>query len=207
MKTMTAVLAATAMAAFAVAPPAQAGGVYGEAFGIAAKGVVALAPTPYVKAKTEEVLTKTMVKIPANPLVSGVVNEASASKYHARAAVADLVVGQLGLRAEAVTATCDNGVGGTALAKVKIGPSEIPLYPKPNSGVKLPLGALGKAEVTLNKQVRLPGGGLEVTAIHIDLSLVGAVDQTIDIASVTCARAPRPAPTPVLIPGDLPVTG
>ncbi|GAA3226295.1 hypothetical protein [Actinocorallia longicatena] len=207
MKTLTAVLAATAALTALAGAPAQAGGAHGSAFGVAAKGVVAIAPTPYVKSSTAETVTKALVKLPPNALLSASVNEVAASRHHAKAALADVVVGRLGLRATAVTASCDNGTGGAALADVALGAAEIPLYPKPNSGIVVPLGALGKAEVVLNRQVRLPGGGISVTAIQVSVVLAGTITQTIDIASVTCAGAPRLARPPKAVVGDLVVAG
>lgn len=204
MRTMTAVLAASLLI-----PGAQAhaaGGPYGEAFGLYAEGLVAIAPTPYVKSTTKDAYTKALVKIPPNALLSATVNEATASKTHAKATLVDVGVGQLGLRATVVTASCVNGTGGAHLAKVKLGGQTIPVYPKPNSGLSLPLGPLGTAEVTFNKQVKHADGSLSVTAIYVEVSLADVVKQKIAIAGVRCAPAAE-APKPAIIKGELVVTG
>jgi hypothetical protein len=206
MKTLTAVLAAAALAAMPVAAHADAKRAYGSAYGLSAEGIVAIAPTPWVVSTTSATVTKSLVTIPANPLVKGTVNNATASIAHAAASVVDVEAGRLGLRASVIKATCDNGSGGASLAQVTLGGQTLPLYPPANTTLKLPLGSLGGAEVVLNRQVRNRDGSLTVTAVHVNVVLAGAIKQSIDIAKVTCFRA-KQAPPPEMIPGMLPVTG
>lgn len=206
MKTLTAVLAAAALAAMPVAAHADAKRAYGSAYGLSAEGIVAIAPTPWVVSTTSATVTKSMVTIPANPLVKGTVNNATASIAHAAASVVDVEAGRLGLRASVIKATCDNGSGGASLAQVTLGGKTLPLYPPANTTLKLPLGSLGGAEVVLNRQVRNRDGSLTVTAVHVNVVLAGVVKQSIDIAKVTCFRA-KQAPPPKAIPGTLPVAG
>lgn len=206
MKTLTAILAAAALTTMPVAAHADAKRAYGSAYGLSAEGIVAIAPTPWVVSTTSATVTKSLVTIPANPLVKGTVNNATASLAHAGASVVDVEVGQLGLRASVIKATCDNGSGGASLAEVTLGGQALPLYPPANTTLKLPVGSLGGAEVALNRQVRNRDGSLTVTAMHVNVVLAGVIKQSIDIAKVTCFRA-KQAPPPKVIPGILPVTG
>lgn len=207
MKTLTAVLAAAALTAMPVAAHADAkGAAYGSAYGLSAEGLVSIAPTPWVVSTTSETVTKSLVTIPANPLIKGTVNNATASLAHAAASVVDIEVGRLGLRASVIKATCDNGSGGASLAKVTLGGQTLPLYPPANTMLKLPLGSMGGAEITLNRQVRNRDGSLTVTAVHVNVVVAGTIKQSIDIAKVTCFQA-KQAPPPKAIPGKLTVTG
>jgi hypothetical protein len=190
----------------AVPAPAQAEAAYGEAFALAAEGTVAVAPVPYVRSNTDEVVKRSVAEVPGNSLLTARVLTASASATRARASVADLEVDRLLLRAGVITASCDNADGGAHLAKVTLGTVRLPLYPKPNTEVKVPLGKALKAEVTLNKQVRRPDGRLTVTAVYLEVDAPG-LKQKIEISSVTCTTATTVAPPPTPIDRDLPVTG
>ncbi|MEO5876011.1 MAG: choice-of-anchor P family protein [Streptosporangiaceae bacterium] len=207
MKTLTAVLAAAALTAMPVAAHAKTKRMlYGSAYGLSAEGLIAVAPTPWVVSTTEDTVTKSLVTVPANPLLRGTVNNATASLARASASVVDVAVIALGLQASAIKASCDGGVGGASLADVRLGGQQIPLYPPVNFALNVPLGSLGGAEVTLNRQVRNRDGSLTVTAVHVNVVLAGATTQSIDIAKVTCFRA-QAAPAPDFVPGTLPVTG
>lgn len=115
------------------------------------------------------------------------------------------------LSADAIYATCNasstgpttgsatvlNGVlGGSLLGGILTGGTPIAVNPGPNTV----LNVLGIA-ITLNKQVTLPNGALEVTALDADLSPLGLDLGQVTIGKVTCGPN---AVTPVIpvVPAD-----
>jgi hypothetical protein len=182
-----------------------------SAYAIAARGAAAIPATPAVFSAAEQATRKSLVEVPANPLVKASVLSASAKAGHARASVADLKAAQLGLAAHLITAKCENGVGASNLVKVVLNGHVLKAGARPNSAVSVPLDKLGTVSVVLNKQVRDASGRLTVTALELNAPLGPGKVETISIASATCGQAdeaPRtPAPMPTPVPGDLPVTG
>ncbi|MEV0403361.1 choice-of-anchor P family protein [Actinoallomurus sp. NPDC050550] len=225
-------LAASAAIAGALATPlaltgtASAATGTGSAFGLAATGLVAIPQTPAVTATAD----KSLVSLPANPLIDVKVLHVTAKPAFARASVVDLEVAKAALTAHLVTATCKGGTGASNLADARIGDRRLAAYAAPNSALSIPVQGLGTVGVTLNKQVRNLDGSLTVTAIEVRLTDA----QTISVSSATCSagtpgRPPTPppghatgkpipaptdpttppgqAPKPTPVPGNLPVTG
>lgn len=198
-------LAAPASAATG-APVAARTGPPASAYGIAASGLVPLAPLPAV-ASGARPTSRSVVGLPANPLLRARVLTASAAPGRARASVADLRLARIGLSAHLVTASCRNGYGTSHLAKVVLGGRVIGAAASPNSALAVGLDGLGAASVVLNKQVRDSAGRLTVTALELNVPLGRGEVQRISIASATCAAVGAPAPAPTPVRGDLPVTG
>ncbi|GAA4630355.1 hypothetical protein GCM10023196_055390 [Actinoallomurus vinaceus] len=228
-------LAASAAIAGALATPlaltgtASAATGTGSAYGVAATGLVAIPQTPAVTATAD----KSLVSLPANPLIDVKVLHVTAKPAYARASVVDLEIAKAALTAHLVTATCKGGRGVSRLADARIGDHRLAVYAAPNSALSVPVQGLGTVGVTLNKQTRNPDGSLTVTAIEVRLTDA----QTISVSSATCDAGgsgtpsqpptpppgqptgkPIPAPTspttppgqapkPTPVPGDLPVTG
>ena len=219
--------------AFAVPASAATGGG-DSAFGLSASGLVNIPPTPAVSSAARP-HDKSLVTLPANPLVQLKVLHVTAKNGHARASVVDLKVAKARLSAHLITARCDSGRGSSHLVKASLAGRRLAVDAAPNSSVSVPVQGLGTASVVLNKQVRNPDGGLTVTAIEISLPLGPGRAQTIDISSATCGGgsvgapggpgspgSPNPSPTPsspgsstppgqapapTPVPGNLPVTG
>ncbi|WP_433179361.1 choice-of-anchor P family protein [Actinoallomurus sp. CA-150999] len=225
-------LAASAAIAGALATPlalsntASAATGTGSAYGLAATGLVNIPQTPAVTATAD----KSLVSLPANPLIDVKVLHVTAKPASARASVVDLSIAKAALTAHLVTATCKGGTGTSTLADARIGNHRLAAYAAPNSALNIPVQGLGTVGVTLNKQVRNPDGSLTVTAIEVRLTDA----QTISISSATCGagtssrppspppgqatgkpipgptdptRPPGQAPKPTPVPGNLPVTG
>lgn len=213
-----------------VAPASAATGGTGSAFGVAGAGLVNIPPTPAVSSVTRP-NDKSLLQLPANPLVQLKVLHVTAKPGRARASVVDLDVARAQLSAHLITARCDGGTGASHLVKASLAGHRLAADAAPNSSVTVPVQGLGTASVVLNKQVRNADGGLTVTAIQISLPLGPGKAQTISVSSATCSGGPSgpggpgspspsptpsapgvtpppsqaPAPTPV--PGNLPVTG
>lgn len=209
--------------AFAAPASASSGGS-GSAFGIGADGLVSIPHTPTVSSTTSP-HDKSLVALPANPLVDLKLLHTTAHPGHARASVLDLKVARAELSAHLVTAECKNGKGSSRLVDASLGGRRLAVVARPNSSVSVPVQGLGTVSVVLNKQVREPGGGLTVTAIQVAVPLALGKSETISISSASCSGSgsqpgspsptpsptnptpPGEAPTPTPVPSNLPVTG
>ena len=149
---------------------------------------------------------RSLLKLPANKLVSAKVLHSTAKERSSRASVADLAVKQLKLSAHLVTAKCEHGKGHVDLASVRLGKKKLAVSPAPNSAVHADLGGgLGTATVTLNKQTRQPDGSLRVTAIEAQVPL-GKKTETVTISTVNCGpghhKPGKPGPAPTASPSQ-----
>ncbi|GAB3989771.1 hypothetical protein GCM10029978_115770 [Actinoallomurus acanthiterrae] len=231
---LTRLVASTAIAGALATPlvltgTASAATGTGSAYGLAATGLVAIPQTPAVTATAD----KSLVSLPANPLVDVKVLHTTAKPAYGRASVVDLEVAKAALTAHLVTATCKGGTGTSNLADARVGAHRLAAHAAPNSALNIPVQGVGTVGVTLNKQVRNPDGSLTVTAIEVRLTDA----QTISVSSATCSdggsgtpsQPPTPppgqptgkpipgpshpttppgqAPKPTPVPGNLPVTG
>jgi hypothetical protein len=211
-------LAAPAMA-LAVVVPASAtnGGGVSSAYGLAANGLLTVPPTPAVSSASHPNV-KSLVSLPANPLVKFSVLRTRAVAGHSEASVVDLKIAKAAispkavLTAKLITARCDDGGGSSRLVDVKLAGHGIQVGASPNSQITVPVEGLGGVQVTVNKQVHNKDGSVTITALELAVQALGK-SQTIDISSATCAAAPaasgdgNEAPKPTPVPSDLPVTG
>lgn len=212
--------AVTAIAGALAAPLALAGTASattgsGSAYGLAASGLVAIPATPAVAGTAD----KSLLHLPANPLIDVKVLHVTAKPAFARASVTDLRVAKAALTAHLVTATCDNGTARSHLAKASLAGHRLAADAAPNSALSIPVQGLGTASVVLNKQARNADGSLTVTAIQVTLPLGAGRTQTLSVSSATCSttgekppaqpptQPPGQAPKPEPVPSDLPVTG
>ncbi|MEV0406379.1 hypothetical protein [Actinoallomurus sp. NPDC050550] len=223
----TAVIAGALAAPLALTGTASATAGTGSAYGLAATGLVNIPQTPAVTATAD----KSLVSLPANPLIDVKVLHVTAKPAFARASVVDLRVAKAALTASLVTATCKGGRGVSHLADARLAGHRLAVDAAPNSALNVPVQGLGTVGVTLNKQVRNPDGSLTVTAIEVRLTDA----QTISVSSATCASSggtsttppggptetpvptptapgtptspPSQAPKPTPVPSNLPVTG
>lgn len=207
--------------AAAIAVPASATGESGSgvssAYGLSADGLIAIPRLPEVSSGSQP-STKSVVSVPASPLVHLSVLRTRAVPGHADASVVDLKIAKAAISPDAVlsakliSARCDNGAGSSRLVDVRLAGHAIQAAATPNSRLTVPIAGLGGVQVTINKQVRNPDGSTTVTALELYVQALGKT-QTIDVSSATCAgsagaegsggEAPRPHP----VPSDLPVTG
>jgi hypothetical protein len=208
---------AAPVAVAAVVVPASAtggGGAVSSAFGLSANGLLSIPQTPSVSSASPP-STKSLVSLPGNPLVRFSVLRTKAVPGHAEASVVDLKVAKAAispkavLSAKLITARCDDGAGSSRLVDARLAGRAIQAGASPNSRITVPIEGLGGVQVTVNKQVRNPDGGVTITALELAVEALGK-SQVIDISSATCANAPAApgeAPKPVPVPSDLPVTG
>jgi hypothetical protein len=221
---ITAAVAGAMATPLALAAPASAtSNGSGSAFGIAASGLVKIPPTPAVSSSGQP-SHKSLIELPANPLIQAGILNADAAAGRSRASVADVRIAKIGLTAEVISASCENGAGVSHLTKVTLNGKQLAVSPSPNSGITVNLAGLGQVGVMLNKQVRNPNGSLTVTAVEVNLGLGQGKLQTVSISSATCGggsgepstpSSPTPpmgtppgeAPAPTPVTGDLPVTG
>jgi hypothetical protein len=220
-----AVAGALAVPAVFATPASATSGGSGSAFGLGADGLVSIPHTPAVSSATSP-HDKSLVALPANPLIDLKLLHVTAHPAHARASVLDLKIARAELSAHLVTAECKNGKGSSRLVDASIGGHRLAVAAAPNSSVSVPVQGLGTVSVVLNKQVRTSGGGLTVTAIQVHVPLALGKSETISVSSASCSRGPKTppgsptptptptsptppgeAPTPTPVPSNLPVTG
>ncbi|MCO5972921.1 choice-of-anchor P family protein [Actinoallomurus sp. WRP6H-15] len=174
--------------------------------------MVAIPATPAVA----DTADRSLLHLPANPLIDVKVLHVTAKPAFARASVTDLSVAKAALTAHLVTATCTAGTGASRLANASLAGHRLAAVAAPNSALRIPVQGLGTASVTLNKQTRNADGSLTVTAIQVTLPLGPGRTQTLSVSSATCSgvreeppgqEPPGQAPKPKPVPSDLPVTG
>ncbi|GLY84016.1 choice-of-anchor P family protein [Actinoallomurus iriomotensis] len=208
------VIAAPVAAAAAIVPAASAtgGGSPSSAFGISAVGLVNIPRTPVVSSESGP-RSRSVVSVPASPLVHLSVIHTRAVPGHAEASVADLKVAKAAispkavLSAKLISARCDDGAGSSRLVDVRLAGRAIQAGTSPNSRITVPVEGLGGVQVTVNKQVHNADGSITVTALELAVQALGK-SQTIAISSATCAgQSSGEAPKPTPVPSDLPVTG
>ncbi|WP_329519098.1 choice-of-anchor P family protein [Spirillospora sp. NBC_01491] len=210
-------LAAAVPTAAGAAPRPQ-----GSAWGLAASGLLDLAPMPVVSSADKET-SKNLLHLGDAKLVKADAVDVKAAPTNARSTVAGLGVAPAKLTADAVDAKCENGKGSTRLARAVLGGRTLQAAPPPNTTIPVDIDGVGRTSLTLNKQERLANGKLAVTGMELKLPV--AKGSTVRVSSATCGQAARhaekpnkptgpsapkpageaPAPTPVR--NDLPVTG
>src|SRR5689334_9141915 len=138
-----AVLAAAAPAiALGIVIPASAtnGGGVSSAYGLAASGLINLPRTPAVSSGVHP-NAKSLVSLPANPLVMFSVLRSKAVAGHSEASVVGLRIAQAAisrkavLSAKLITARCDDGDGTSRLVDVKLAGHGIQAGASPNSSI------------------------------------------------------------------------
>ncbi|MGH3769023.1 MAG: hypothetical protein ACRDS0_26865 [Pseudonocardiaceae bacterium] len=95
-----------------------------SAFGIAAEGLLPIAPTPYVSAPPDE--HKALLEVPG-PNRNGIyiaLLKVEAEKFHSKATAVKVDI--LGLRLKVLEATCDNGHGDSSIIKTDDGDRSSP---------------------------------------------------------------------------------
>ena len=175
------------------AVPARTHG-HNAATALSGGGPIAL-PTISAVTFAGKTADRSLLQLPANDLVSAKALHSTAKSASARSAVADVLVKKLDLSAHAVVAKCVNGKGTVDLVSAVAHGEKLAVSPNPNSGVKVGLGKLGTATLTLNKQVRAADGSLTVTAIEAQVPLAGKAE-TISISKATCAKHEGSKPGP-----------
>ncbi|GAA1238254.1 hypothetical protein GCM10009676_23560 [Prauserella halophila] len=180
----------------ALLAPAAGAQTEDSAFGIAADGLIDIAPTPYVEGEGSEEVVGTNVA----GLAGATVLSAEASSNYAYADVANLSVlpGDIGgipgigeplVAAEGtLSATCDNGDLSSQITELSVLGNTIPIDNLAPNTTAVPEALEGVAQITLNKQSENT-----VTAVSIELlqgvpGLSDIAGQTIDIASATCTE-------------------
>ncbi|MCP2251794.1 hypothetical protein LY13_000525 [Prauserella aidingensis] len=167
-----------------------------SAFGIAADGLVNIAPTPFVEGEGSEEVVGTNVA----GLADATVLTAEVSPNYAYADVANLSVlpggspvpgvgAPLVAANGTISATCDNGELSSQITELTVLGNTIPIDNLAPNTTVVPEALEGVAQITLNQQE-----GNTVTAVSVELlqgipGLDGIAGQTIDIASATCTAA------------------
>ena len=159
--------------AAAVAVPASATGESGpgvsSAYGLSADGLIAIPRLPEVNSESHP-STKSVVSVPASPLVHLSVLRTHAVPGHADASVVDLKIVKAVISPDAVlsakliSARCDDGAGSSRLVDVRLAGHAIQAAAAPNSRLTVPIAGLGGVQVTINKQVRNPDGSTTVAS-------------------------------------------
>jgi hypothetical protein len=147
-----------------------------SAFGIAAKGLLPISPTPYVEAPPDG--SKALLEVPG-PNANGIyvaLLKVEAERFRSKATAVKVDI--LGLKLKVLEATCENGHGESAIIKTDDGGKS-----SPYAGQELDLSPVVKVE--FNRQHRdhdeltvdaavislLPGGKLHQKISEKDLSL------------------------------------
>ncbi|MGH9049297.1 MAG: choice-of-anchor P family protein, partial [Acidimicrobiia bacterium] len=94
------------------------------------------------------------------------------------------------LAAELISATCSadlSGVtGSTSLVGASVLGESLEVEPEPNTEFEIPIPSGSSISGTLNRQVENPDGSLSVTAIVLEIDLLGLVSGTLEIGPATC---------------------
>lgn len=177
-----------------------------SAYAVHTVGLVDIPRTPFVEDGSETLATIGLPK--DDPALKVEALKAKAKPGEAKSKIVGLQLGRqapLMLKADVIKASCVDGKGSISLAKLVIGgqPIDIGSQIPPNSGAQIPSNPL--LNVTLNKQVENPDGSLTVTAVHIELLNAAkdvGLNQTIDLASATCAKQDGGETTPPTTPPE-----
>lgn len=171
----------------APAAAATAGGAEGWASGLTSTGLLKAGPTPEVSSGGSEV-RKSLLHPKVGDLVDARALDLQAAKGRGRATAAGVSAPKAKLNASAISADCKDGRGGARLADATLAGKHLESAPPPNTTIPVDVQGLGRAAVTLNKQERLPGKGLRVTGLQIDLPVPKGKKKgsSIRISSVIC---------------------
>jgi hypothetical protein len=131
-----------------------------SAYGLAAKGLLPIAPTPQVQAPPDG--QAALLELPS-PLGVGVLKVKAADHTSAATAV-DLNIADL-VKANVIKATCDNGTGNVSILGGDIAGN--PLPSNPAVGQNLDLSPI--ATVVFNRQTGNPDGTLTVEGVRISV--------------------------------------
>lgn len=157
----------------------------GSAFGMAARGPVAIDPVPSVISSTGRTASERLARKSADDLATVSRLSVEATSGHAVATLAHVGLLRSALTAAGITSRCTNGTGTVRIVDgVLAGRSLVPT-PRPNTTIPVTLNGFGTVSVTLNKQVQQPDGRLSVTAVSVAVPVDGGV-QTVDVGSTTC---------------------
>ncbi|MBO3746073.1 hypothetical protein J5X84_08355 [Streptosporangiaceae bacterium NEAU-GS5] len=135
-------------------------------------------------------------------LTASVTQDAVAGKESARAQIANVQAGALGLglSAQAITATCDATIGGRTtgaaqLTNATIQGRSLPANPAANTVLNFPSSSASAPQfsVTLNEQIKAAKRKLTVNAIHVRWA--GGAE--LILGSARCGACPPPKPPPV----------
>lgn len=190
----SALVASAAVALVGAASVAQAGTEQpGSAFGLSAKGPVAIKPLPIVEATEEKPVHKSVLPSAQNGLISASSLDVIAGRRQAEARAADVIALQRKVTAGAISARCEGGRGVANLANAVVAGKEIDSSPAPNTRIPIDIAPYGKGSVTFNRQYRMDDGRLSVTGMTIEVPLAQGKQQTIDVASVACGKAKKDA--------------
>jgi hypothetical protein len=129
----------------------------------------------------------------AGALTSKSTLDMGTGNVRAEAKIVDASVVLAGLRAEAVTATCEatqQGVAGAAelVGLVLPGGDQVPVKPDANTTIDL-----GVAKVVLNEHIANADGSTTINAVHITFNAVVAAGDVV-LSSASCGPAAPPIP-------------
>lgn len=196
------------------------------AYGISARGLAEVPPTPYIEsmgAPQHKNLVEASLPEGSDLKASAHLVNLHAKKDQAKVHIvdADVASGQLpqeleamlpsssGITAHVLKARCHKGEGSSKILKLEIGGQEIPPQGhgskvEPNTTIAVPPGDQGEklVEITLNKQVEHEDGSLTVTALQVKVLEGTAAGQVVNLAQAHCGPvaggngSPAPDPTP-----------
>ncbi|WP_410604464.1 choice-of-anchor P family protein [Amycolatopsis sp. lyj-90] len=203
--------------ALAGAVPASAapgdGSAYGVKVDVSLLGLDAVKAGPLAEAKTSGPTTNSLATVNlAGVLTAGAINteakrDDNSGAVTAKASTADVglpllkaALGNVGVKAVEATCTAtQKGVqGATSLVAPNLGSvGAVDTTPAPNTQIKVALGLVNVATITLNEQIKNADGSLTVNAIHVKLlgGVVGALGSgDVIVSSATCGPAGLPVP-------------
>lgn len=209
--------AVVASMALAGALPASAAPGDGSAYGVKVDvqliGLAAVKAGPLAAANTAGPISNSLAKVDLpGVLTTGALNteakrDDDSGAVSAKASTADVALpllrtalGDVGV--ELVEATCtatQEGVqGATNLVGAKLGSlGAVDSTPAPNTQLKVGLGSINIATITLNEQIKNKDGSLTVNAIHVRLlgeALTPLGSGDVIVSSATCGPAGLPVP-------------
>lgn len=131
-----------------------------SAFGLAAEGLLPIAPTPQVEAPPDG--QEALLELPS-PLGVGVL-KVQAAGHTSSATAVDLDIADL-IEAEIIKASCDNGSGDVSILGGTVAGSALPASPAIGEGLDLsPI-----ASITTNRQTTNDDGSLTVDALVVSV--------------------------------------
>lgn len=211
---LAAVVASVVLAGAAPASAAPGdGSAYGVNVDVTLLGQPAVKAGPLAAANTAGPTSNSLAKVDLpGVLTTGVINteakrDDNSGAVTAKASTADVglpllkaAIGNAGIKAvEAVCTATQEGVkGSTTLVGANLGSvGAVDATPAPNTQIKVGLGLVNVATITLNEQIKNKDGSLTVNAVHVKLlgGVAGAIGSgDVIVSSATCGPAAPPMP-------------
>jgi hypothetical protein len=211
---LAAVVASVVLAGAAPASAAPGdGSAYGVKVGVTLLGRKAVQAGPFAAANTAGPTSSSLAKVElpgiltAGAVTTAAERDENSGAVTAKASTADVglplleaALGTVGIKVvEAVCTATQKGVeGSTKLVGANLGSAGgVDAAPAANTRIKVGLGPVDVATITLNEQLRNKDGSLTVNALHVKLlgeGLTALGKGDVIVSSATCGPAAPPMP-------------